>query len=382
MLYSKNRRNRLEELSVVVGLLAGVIVFGIFGRSLAEFRPEEAGLGEDTTAYLSNYDGLRVAGFLGEPTPVHATLRRVKASGKRVALWMGASQLHAINKISAGDELAVFYANQAAARRGADLFYVQLSDPNANLNEILVGYLQIRKEELLPDLLVLGLTYDDLREPGIRRAILERAPDPLVVEEQIVSSAGLENIEAARAMAAMREKQSLQVPDDIQGSPQQRLEEELTRLLEEYFPAYRARGKILAAAEVSMLQFFFSLRSDLTRTRIPPIPEDQKAWNLRALDTLLELAQRDGVAVLAYKAPHRPDEPIFYHDRASYDRFFEVSESRFRSERVHYADLQEIVPAEHWGFLRSGVPDVFHFRVKGHRLLGSHIDDAAMKAGF
>jgi len=382
MLYSKNRRNRLEELSVVVGLLAGVIVFGIFGRSLADFRPEEAGLGEDTSVHRSNYDGLRVSGFIGAPTPVHATLRRVEDSGKRVALWMGASQLHAINKINAGDELAVFYANQAAARRGADLIHVQLSNPNANLNEFLVGYLRLRKEGLLPDLLVLGLTYDDLREPGIRRAILETAPEPLLTQEEIVSSAGLENIDAARAMAALRGKQSIQVPDDIQGSPQQRLEEELTRLMEEYFPAYRARGKILAAAEVSMLQFFFSLRSDLTRTRVPPIPEDQKAWNLRALDTLLELAQRDGVAVLVYKAPHRPEEPVFYHDQTSYDRFFEVSESRFRSEGIHYVDLQEIVPSVHWGFLRSGVPDVFHFRVDGHRLLGSHVDAAVMKAGF
>ena len=112
------------------------------------------------------------------------------------------------------------------------------------------------------------------------------------------------------------------------------------------------------------------------------IPEDKKAWNRRALDTLLELAQRDGVAVLVYKAPHRPEEPVFYHDQTSYDRFFEVSESRFRSEGIHYVDLQEIVPSVHWGFLRSGVPDVFHFRVDGHRLLGSHVDAAVMKAGF
>ena len=131
-----------------------------------------------------------------------------------------------------------------------------------------------------------------------------------------------------------------------------------------------------------MMRFFATLRSRATKMRVPPVPAHMKVWNLAGLDTLVELAQGDGVRVLIYKPPHRPDEPVFYHDRLAYDRFFEKSQVRFRDWGVEYVDLEEIVPAEFWGFVRSGGPDVFHFQVEGHRALGMHIDATAKRVGF
>ncbi len=382
MLYPKTKPGRVDEFSLLAGLLLGVIAFGIMAQSQADFRPDEVGLGEETSTHLSDYRGHPVAGFVSTPEEVHATLGRIRAQGRPSALWLGASQLHAINRIRPGEELAVFHANESASRRGAELGYAQLSAPNANLNELLVAYLEVRAKGLLPDLLILGLTYDDLREPGIRATILERAPQSPGLDIALSARGGLENIAALIVESESAQRQAVEVIGDMQDTPQQRLEERLTELLEQYFPAYRHRGKLLASAEVEMLEFFFRLRNLVADTRIPPIPQPQKIWNLAALDTLLELALRDGLQVLVYKAPHRPGAEGFYHDRRAYDRFFKEREGQFGDLGVGYVDLEEIVAAEQWGFINSGVPDFFHFRGEGHELLGRHVDAVVAGAGF
>ena len=45
-----------------------------------------------------------------------------------------------------------------------------------------------------------------------------------------------------------------------------------------------------------------------TRRRTPPVPLHIQAWNLEALDSLIRLTRQDGVALIVYKAPHRPGD--------------------------------------------------------------------------
>jgi hypothetical protein len=49
-----------------------------------------------------------------------------------------------------GSESRCLLREPRSCRAGSDLFYVQLSEPDANLNELLVAYLDVHKRALLP----------------------------------------------------------------------------------------------------------------------------------------------------------------------------------------------------------------------------------------
>jgi hypothetical protein len=72
--------------------------------------------------------------------------------------------------------------------------------------------------------------------------------------------------------------------------------------------------------------------------------------------------------------PSTPGEGPSFYDRADYQAYF--SEWRGRSERegFEFADLESIVPSEHWGRTNEGRTDMFHFKDYGHRQLAGAID--------
>ena len=380
MLYPPARHSRLDQLSIFAGLVMGILLFMGLAHREAEFRPEDAGLGRNTTATIDSFHDRTISAYSAQSQPLLESFEALRAQGNRVALWLGASQLHAVNRIQPGDHLAVFHANESARARGSSLGYLQVSAPNANLNELLATYLQFRDQHLVPDVLVLSLTYDDLREPGVREAVVAALPRDLDLDLQ--HRGGLENLASARAQTTEGAHRAVNTLDAMEGTPQQRLERALTVFLEEHWPAYAHRGELASWLQISLLRLAYSLRSEATRQRVPPVPEEQKRWTLLALDSLLELAKRDGVQVLVYKAPHRPGMQPFYHDRASYDGFFAQLSQELARQGVHYMDLETIVPTEMWGETNDGNPDVFHFSGQGHRYLGSRVDAALSEFGF
>jgi hypothetical protein len=174
--------------------------------------------------------------------------------------------------------------------------------------------------------------------------------------------------------AEATEKNPAEVRSAISDTPQEHLEELITAGLERIWPSYAERGKVLSVAKLGFLSSFASIRGGLMRRRTAPVPEQAKARNMAALDSLVNLARADDVEVLIYKPPHRPGEAVFYHQREKYDAFFDAA-SRYCSEKgVHYLDLETIVPAQYWGFTNGRRPDVFHFQDYGHRQLARHID--------
>jgi hypothetical protein len=379
-MYPPAVHTRLDQLSVLAGVVLGVALFAVLAHQQADFRPEDAGLGKNTTSMVDSFEGMVISAHSAQSDPLLESYRTLRAQGKRVALWLGASQLHAVNRVQPDDHLAVFHANESAEQRGSDLRYLQVSAPNANLNELLATYLQLRVEDLVPDVLVLALTYDDLREPEVRDSVVAALPSELNVE--VERRGGLENLAIARAKMEEGAHRALNTVDAMEDTPQQRLESALTGFLEKHSVAYAHRGELASWVQITALRLAYSLRSQATRQRVPPIPAEQESWNMRALDTLLDLAKRDGVEVLVYKAPHRPGMQPFFHDRASYDSFFAQLSQQLARQDVAYVDLETIVPSDVWGETNDGNPDVFHFRGQGHQSLGSHVDATLSALGF
>jgi hypothetical protein len=354
----------------LVGIALGFVLFTLLARDAADFDPENAALGLNTRMHSARLEGEPVsARRLPDPAFCDA-IRHLRAQGHPIALWLGGSQLHGVNAMQPGDELAVSHANSRAAGRSAALRFAQVSFANGNFNEFLASYLTLRDECGVPDWLIVSLTYDDLREPGIRATIVAALPE---VPDELVArfGDGLWNLQTARSEAGRRAPVQRTVTSD---TPQEHLETFLTRSLEAIWPDYASRSKVQAQAGLHVQIALASVAGGLLQRRAAPIPPDLQRWNQAGLDSLLALAAADGVEVLLYQAPHRPDPGPFYHDRDAYDAWHAELRARAKASGFALIDLETLVPAEHWGLTNEGRPDAFHFTGEGHRRLGEAID--------
>ena len=376
-------RTKVYGFCLIAAVAIGVLGFNLLGSRAAQFDPTMPGLGRDTTALGSSlFEGRVVSGYPSNAPVVAETARLFRQQGHQVALWLGASQVHAINDYASGDELAVVYANRAAAERGASVRYVQISDPNANLNEMLSAYLQLRQLGVRPDWIIVPLVYDDLREPSIRPGYLETlAPSLDALRSE--GGPGIENLITERDRMSGEMPQRAPVDRSaVSGTPQEQLEDYLVAHLEGTWEAYRNRNKVSALIEVEGRAAFMRVLMSGDRPFRIDVPADMAQWNGRALDSIIQMARVDGYRVLMYLQPYRPGEELFHYDRQAYEAFAAATASRCARDGVTLVDLSNLVPAELYGLTSDGQPDVFHFRDGGHRLLGGAVDRQLESVGL
>jgi hypothetical protein len=377
----------VRNLFVLGGIVAGVLAFSVLARRQADFVGAEVGLGLNTVAYMTWRGDDMVGGNLGDLPALRDAARALRAEGRPLALWLGASQLYAVNHPEEGARTAVSHAQQFAEARDSDLAYVQIASPNTNLHELLAGYLAFRQEGLLPDVLVLGFTYDDLKEPGIRQTALDHIEPPTAELAERIGPA-IARIREARLAedggggAGATEDASPVKRTATSGTPQERLEDALVAWLEQAWPAYAERSTLRAAAETSWKMPVTTLAFRVLSRPQTIIPDEMQDWNGAALDAFFALTAADGVPLVIYQAPHRPDMRPFFHRRRDYDAYHDALAARCADAGATWLDLETLVPAELWGMTNNHAPDVFHFREEGHVSLGRAIDDALASGGF
>ena len=360
---------------ILIGLLSGLFSFVFAALQQSDFNPEEFGLGRNTFTKIAYKENFAISGLPDTLDPVNRHFRKLRKTEQSVAIWLGASQLHAINPLTEGDKLAVEYANAAADNRGANLAYLQTSTPNANFHDLLTMYQLFRQEGLFPDWLIIAAVYDDLREKGMQVSLLKQLKE--IPDETIDSGGkGIKDV-LDEWLLVKREADS-----PTRGTPHERLEKWLVSNLENTLPGYKYRGRLIAQTSISIQTFLLNLRTQFItktgfrKTRVPKIPKHLIAWNNEALEALIKLALHDRCKMLIYKQPHRPSEEQFYHNREKYDAYFDELSKKCRElKNVYYLDLEIIVPEQYWGVTNSGRPDVFHFRDEAHYLLGKSIDE-------
>ena len=154
-----------KALGVAVGLASSLVVFALlFAGKTTKF--DEAALG-DSESKFAIVDGVRIhCGDLRDAE--ECTAGAFRHASQRRYLWLGNSQLHAINQRQENDQSAPEALH--LKMRAAGGYVVTFSEANANLQEhlALFAYLLPRFK---PDVLLLPVVFDDFRETGIRSEI-------------------------------------------------------------------------------------------------------------------------------------------------------------------------------------------------------------------
>ncbi len=380
-------KSKVKALFSVSAIISGFVIYYFISKSVSDFNPVNFGLGENTSVKTGTYNNDIVNTFpsiidFNGLNSVSWSFKKYKKEKHEIALIIGASQIHAINRLNQGDKLTVEYLNELSVNK--NIRYLQISSPNANFFDLFLLYKSSRDMGNIPDYLILPLVFDDLREFPVQEQLIQLVKDFDTTERLIcapvVKEIELEKntIEKAKNKNAIQRNATLNTPQEI-------LENNLLILLNDYLPGYKYRRNLSAKLEI-----FYSvsvtgvisntvnlLNSETTqeKLRYPDIPTDLINWNKQALTSLVNLAQYDGCKIILYRQPIRPTEGEFYHNRKQYDSFFEDVKNEYqKNNQVKVADFENIVPQKYWGTTNLGEPDVFHFTSTGHSLLSTKID--------
>jgi hypothetical protein len=347
----------------------GVLVAAALVNGLAvsrERRFEDLALAEGTVPVYASVDGHAIhCQGVEEAEPCLSGHR--SRGGRPAVLWLGNSQLHAVNQHRPGDEPAAPVLFRVLAAQGRDLLTFSL--PNASLQEhlVLFAYLLPR----LPlETLLLPLVFDDTRETGLRASIARALTDPTTV-------ALLEDTEVGRSILAQHQQSGDGDLAALDETVQERSEVALNGWLEEHSQLWSLRPKLRGTLFVHLYNLRNTLLGITPQSKRRVIP-GRLERNLAAGAAILAEAQARGIATLVYVVPLRDDvEPPYV--AAEYTDFKQRARQLAERHGARFADLQALVPAALWGRKQAtdldGVLelDFMHFQAGGHALLAERL---------
>lgn len=343
-------------------------------RPRHETRFDQLALGSENTALFGTVQGLQI--HCGTSPPIDNCLTNVGQNDPLV-LWIGNSQLHAINQYQPGQEVA-----PALLFRKVDDRHVQVrtvSFPNLNLQELYVVYEYVASRQA-PAVLLLSLVFDDLREEGLRSEIAA-----LLLADQSIR-VNLERMDFGRSIlsrnsfaGSVTKETELEDPDlaGLRLTVQENAERTLTTWLSAHSELWRARPQLRG----HFFNYLYQLRNTLlgisatTKRRLIP---GRYRENLRALRATLEAARSHKTQVLLYIAPIRND--IAGPNIESEYTTFKAEAAALASEHsATLINLENLVPGSHWGSKETTnlggklELDFMHFQASGHEILASQL---------
>ena len=258
----------------------------------------------------------------------------------RTILWLGNSQLPTINAQQPGDRTMVELLHDAMIDQGDYVF--GFAPPNANLQEhfVLFEYLA---DKVRPDMLLLPVFFDDLRESGIRPQLQNIFDDPATVARLQDSEFGRRLLDEHTAFGQASAEPAAQSSP----STMDLCEDRLNTWLESASESWQHRGNYRSTVFVKLHHLrnaAFGINPQTVRRMIPARYER----NMQALIATIAAARVRGVDVLLYVPPIRQDVPIPY-EMAAYDEFKKLLRQFARNENLAFADLENVVNGDEWG---------------------------------
>lgn len=326
---------------------------------------EEFGLGPQTTSVFVDVDGREVHCSVVKSTkPCISSL--LALSPTRTALWLGNSQLHAINQYQKGQRTAPAVLHEALLENG--VYLVTYSQPNANLQEHFEVFKYLA-DKIGVDTLILSLVFDDTREDGIRENLLP-------VPENSIS---LQNVETVTDQHDHEISKEL---TGLDGSIQSGIERQLTAWLSMHSTLWEARPELrggLFGILYKCRNWLFGITPNSKRKII----RSRYKKNLEAFSLILASSKAKGIQVIPYIVPIRNDVELPY--LSDEYKSFKTETSKIAAVYgFSVLDFEDVVPAKFWGNKdatgTSSLPEIdfMHFQESGHVLLASKLLSAVM----
>ena len=353
------------------GWISFVVLTGMISKS--EVNYDELALGENNAVAFAQVDGVGI--HCQDLVDAAICFDGYRASLKEdVILWLGNSQIHAINQKKQGDKTAAPILHRKFKENSK--YFLTFSQPNASLQEHYLFFEYLITQLPVSDL-VLPVVFDDMRETGVRSELSD-AFDNLLV------SKALERTSVGRMLLANHTSKDSAGNDmsALKGTSQEGVEEFLNTGLELTWHVWEGRAELRSVLYVAMYRFrnwIFGINPSSERNMIP----GHYATNRQSLEAILASAKSNNINVLLYVVPIRNDVKIPY-DVSEYDHFKQDIEKTALKYGVQFENFENIVPPEYWGEKNStGLSegkelDFMHFQAAGHKLLANKIYESLL----
>ena len=362
---------------VIIGVM--IVISGLlFSFSGEKTNFDEIALGKETQSLFSSYKDFLI--HCNHLEDAYMCLEGVQQRNlSKSALWLGNSQVHAVNKLQAGQENAPPILFRFLQKTGIDL--ITFSQPNANLQEHYVLFEYLKKRLLNLQLLILPVVFDDLREDGIRLEIAQAFIDVNIkttLEQTEIGHKILvthsENVNIGEDMPALKD------------TFQERSEKILNNWLNNHSSLWASRPEIRGNLLLSLYLLrntVFGIKATSKRRMI----RSRYSNNMAALLAIIDSAKVSNIEILLYIVPIRNDVEIPYVLK-EYNTFKEEIKQLSIDENIAFINLETLVASKFWGLKAStivgGTPelDFMHFQALGHELLADALFKAIRKYIF
>ena len=363
------------KIKVFMSIVLAVLSLELAHKLMSSTRDyEDFALGENTTSIFAQVDGRQV--HCSDAVDLDFCLDdfRVFNQNFPVTLWLGNSQLHAINQFNSGDLPAPALLHDMLLDK--QRYLITLSQPNANLQEhfLLLAYML---QNFKIDTLILPLVFDDMREDGIRETL-----SPMLEIDTVVDALRITPI----GQSLITDIGSASGTDTTGGTVQEVVEDKINKWLNELWAPWASRQEMRGFILTSLYQlrnWVFGIDALSVRRVIP----GRYTRNIEALNALLEIARNYQVSVIGYIAPLRDDVPPPYSMSEYHQYKLDLTEI-MQNFDLALLDFQSIVPATYWGekdstsLSRNAEIDFMHFQAEGHAILAEHIFGAIENIGI
>lgn len=378
--------SKYELASLLLGV--GVALFILVASSTPKKMDygDAATFGAATTTIMTSYGG--------HPIHCHALddanlcIKGANARGANSSiLWLGNSQIHAVNQAIGDDETAVPALFESMKAKGLDL--VVFSQPNANLQEhwILFEYLSTK---LPVKKLILPVVFDDTREEGLRKEVADALSDERVRKKVLTYDLGAKLL-LSKELSKISQSTNTQSTNTQTANSQignlyvntnkpmlgESIELDINNFLERHSDLWRMRPDLRVQVIYGYLYTWRNLAFGITPNSKRKVIRGRYKDNIEALRITLDSAQKNNIETYVYIAPIRNDVPIPY-DNIEYTNFKNEVENIARTYNSNFINYEDLIPANYWGEKGSTGKgsleiDFMHFQAKGHQLLAKKL---------
>lgn len=361
---------------VVGAAIAWGAMYSLFAGQHTRF--DELALGEETVTRLSYYEGLKIHCIgLGNDDEKCNQAAEHRAMPNGVALWLGNSQLHAINQAEPADRTAAYLAHETLAPVGIDL--VANSLPNANFQEHYIVAESIRSR-LPVRTVIVPAVFDDMREAGMREMVHPAFAEPATLQHLQETETGRRSI----SEFALMQSESADDTNADMAALDETVQERSETFLNDWMDAHSSVWAARAEARGQIFNNLYLVRNaafGINAQTVRPIIASRYAQNLQALRDIASLRARANIRVIVYIAPLRTDVTPPYV-ATEYTSFQADIERLCEETGAEFRNFSDLVPGEYWGVKASttigGEPeyDFMHFQEEGHQRLAGAVIEA------